>query len=196
MKLLLAIVLVVAPSYASRLASPKPADPDENPEGYWNTGWNCGQSAESYSVTISVVDPVAAFSKVDAAMVAAGAPSQMASILRYGRDQNGEGVRQAHYMLPLKAGEKAAKKIWEVGELTNYSVSRQDIPEMVKAIDERIDALSKELSDAAIDRMPAARHFLKSRQGGLRETRIACLRGADQSSVMVAVQPKLQPKKR
>lgn len=196
MKLLLATVMIGVSAFASRLAPPQSSDPDANPEGYWNMGWNCGQSAESYSVTIVADDPATAFSKVDAVMVAAGAPSQTASVHHYGRQQNGEGARQAHYTLPLKAGEKAAKKVWEMGELTNYSVSRQNIPEMVRAIDERIDALSTELADEAIDRMPAARYFLKSRQGGLRETRAACLRGADQSIVMVAIHHKPKPLKR
>lgn len=171
-------------------ASAQPADPETNPEGYWNRGWNCGQSAESYSVTIQVDDASAALLKIDALMVSAGAPSQLAAMTQYGRFQNGSAVRQAQYSLPLKAGEKTAKKVWDFGDLTNYAVGRHKTDDSIRGIDERIKLLEKELSAQEVESLPAARYFLKSRLAGLRQNRASCEGGQDRSSVAVTIQEK------
>ena len=202
MKLVLsaALALVPAPVFAFMSAPvvAQPSDPDANPEAYWGRGWNCGQAAENYNVTIAVDDPAAAFSLVDAAIVAAGGRNQGGfgeAYFRSGGDDD-RRPRQAQYLLPLKAGEKAAKKIWDFGELTSYSVNRQDPADSLKGIDERIGLLDKELKEPGIDRMPAARYFLKSRLTGLRQAKEGCLKGAGLSAIIVAIQPKPQPKKR
>lgn len=176
-------------------ASAQSNDPETNPEGYWNRGWNCGQAAESFSVTIQVDDAAAALLKIDALMVAAGAPSQLAAMTQYGHFQNGSAVRQAQYSLPLKAGEKTVKKVWDFGDLTNYSVGRHKTEDSVRGIDERIKLLEKELSTQEVERLPAARYFLKSRLAGLRQNRASCESGQDRSTVMVTIQEKQKPAK-
>lgn len=189
MRLLLAAAFAMVPN---TLFAQK-EDPDANPEGYWNRGWNCGQAAESYSVTIVVEDAAAVFEKVDAAMLRAGAATQRANMSIYRSHPNTESGRQVQYSMPLKAGEKAAKTVWDFGELTNYSVSRHKAEDSIKAIDERIKLVQDELSDRVLDRLPAARYFLKSKLSGLRQIRASCESGIGRSTVLVNIQPKAKP---
>lgn len=171
-------------------AAQQGGDPDANPEVYWSRGWNCGQSAENYQVTITVDNPGEAFLKVDAVMTGAGAITQSANYSGY--QENGS-MRQMQYSLPIKAGEKAAKKVWELGELTSYSVNRVKTDDSIRAIDERVRVLEKELADPAVEKLSAARYFLKTKLASLRQAKESCVRGADRASLTVGLQPKAKP---
>lgn len=170
----------------------QPADPETNPEAYWNRGWNCGQSAANFNVAIQAEDAEAAFLKVDAAMVAMGAASQAGSNGMSIRYSGGEQIQARHlqYSLPVKAGEKAAKKVWDYGELVSYSVNHVKPEELAVGIKERISRLEKELEDDALARLPSARYFLKSKLSSMRQVLAQCERGVDRASLTVSIQPK------
>lgn len=164
----------------------------DNPEQYWNRGFGCSQTAENYNVALKVVDIDATAVKIDAMMTAAGAPSQvgMNNNVYYG----GGGqmrTRQMNYSVPMKAADKLAKKLMDMGELMNYSLNRQNSGDSLKQIEERIAVLEGELANAAaLSKMPSAAYFLRSRLNNLKQSREVCLAGVSRSSISVNLQPK------
>lgn len=176
----------------SALAYAVPPELTSNPEQYWGRGFGCGQAAENYSVTIQVADVESAFSRLDAMLVAAGAGSQSGGRQVYASPGRGGGPRkhlQATYLLPLKSGEKLAKKIWDLGELTNYSVNRSGDEQTVKPIAERIGVLEAEVEalGSAGGNYPSAMLFLRSRLGQLKQQKAQCDVGRDKSSINVSL---------
>lgn len=165
---------------------------NDNPEAYWNRGFSCSQTADNYSLTLRVneVDPVA--SKVDAVMTAAGAPSQIGT--NYNAYFGGGGQqrgRQLNYSVPMKAADKLAKKLMEMGELMNYSMNRQNSGDALAQIEERIVVLEAELANVgSLAKMPSAAYFLRTRLNGLKQNRDVCLAGASRSSISVSLQLK------
>lgn len=168
-----------------------PAELQANPEGYWNKSFSCAGSAEHYEMTLVVEDAPAAAAKVHSVMTAAGGTNAnggtSASINSFGYDNLRGNTFQ--YFVPLKVGEKSAKKLWDLGELMNYSVRRQAPEDAVKAIDERIAAVEEELevTESIGEKIPTARYFLKSRLSSLRQQRGTCENGANRSIISVSV---------
>ncbi len=162
----------------------------DNPESYWNRGYGCSSSAENYNVTLRVGDVDAMATKIDTMMTAAGAPSQMGTNNNYfnGNQQRG---RQMNYSVPVKSADKLAKKLMDMGELLNYSLNRQNNGDNLKLIEERIAVLEVELANEnALEKMPAAAYFLKSRLTSLKQNRESCVAGTSRSSVSVNLQAK------
>ncbi len=165
----------------------------DNPEQYWNRGFGCSQTAENYNVTLRVAEVDATAAKIDALMTAAGAPTQMGMNhqMYYGGAGGQQRGRQMNYSVPMKAAEKLAKKLMDMGELMNYSLNRQSNPDSLKHIEERIAVLEGELANAsALAKMPSAAYFLRSRLNGLKQSREVCLAGVSRSSISVNLQPK------
>ncbi len=162
----------------------------DNPESYWNRGFGCSSSAENYNVTLRVGDVDTMAAKIDTIMTAAGAPSQMGTNNNYynGNQQRG---RQMSYSVPLKSADKLAKKLMDMGELLNYSLSRQNNGDNLKLIEERIAVLEAELANgSALEKLPSAAYFLKSRLTSLKQSREGCVAGVSRSSVSVNLQAK------
>lgn len=164
----------------------------DNPEAYWNRGFGCSQTADNYSIVLRVaeVEPVA--SKIDAVMTAAGAPSQMGT---NNNTYNGRGDqqrgRQMNYSVPMKAADKLAKKLMDMGELMNYSMNRQNSGDSLAQIRERIAVLEAELANVeALAKMPSAAYFLRARLNTLKQNRDSCLTSVSRSSISVSLQPK------
>lgn len=191
MLVFLSLFLGVAPDvWASRLSLP--ADVASNPEGYWGRGFGCGQAAENYQISVEVPDLEAAAAKAETLAIAAGAPSR--NSMHDGNSSHGDGrarrYRQIGYLLPAKAADKVAKKLMDVGELTNYQLNKQ--AGQKDGIEERVALLEKELSEnkAALERMPAATHFLTSRLKSLKQTLSACEQGVSKASITLTLMEK------
>ena len=162
----------------------------DNPELYWNRGTACSSNAENYNVTLRVDDVDAMAARIDTIMTAAGAPSQMGSNNNYYRN-NQQRSRQMNYSVPMKAADKLAKRLMDMGELLSYSLNRQNNGDNLKQMQERIAVLEGELANAsALEKMPAAAYFLKSRLTSLKQSRDVCIAGASRSSLLVVLQGK------
>lgn len=165
----------------------------DNPEQYWNRGFGCSQTAENYNMTLRVEEVDAAAAKIDAQMTAAGAPSQLGinNQMYYGGAGGQQRGRQMNYSVPIKAADKLAKKLLDMGELMNYSMNRQNSGDSLKQLEERIAVLEGELANAAaLAKMPSAAYFLRSRMNQLKQNREMCLAGATRSMISVNLQPK------
>ena len=78
-----------------------------------------------------------------------------------------------------------------MGELLNYSVNRQNNGDNLKQMDERIAVLEGELvNTSALEKMPAAAYFLRSKLTSFKQSREACVVGASKSSISVNLQSK------
>lgn len=163
----------------------------DNPEAYWNRGYGCSGNAESYNVTLRVADVDASAAKVDALMTEAGAPSQLGNNAYYAYNGGGQPRgRQMGYSIPAKSAEKLAKKLTDMGELMNYSMNRQNGGDALKQIEERIVVLEGELANTeALEKMPSAAFFLRSRLASLKQSREVCMAAGSRSSISVSLQP-------
>jgi len=186
---LLMTALLVGAAIAARAQMPKVTLKD-NPEAYWNRGFGCSGNAESYNVTLRVSDVDAMAGKVDGMMTEAGAPSQLGNNAYYYNGGGQARARQMNYSVPAKAAEKLAKKLTDMGELMNYSMNRQNGADALKQIEERIAVLEGELSNAAaLEKMPSAAYFLRSRLTSLKQSREVCMAAGSRSSISVNLQP-------
>lgn len=160
----------------------------EHPDAYWNRGFGCSQTADSYNVTLRVGDVDAMAARIDAFMTDAGAPSQMGTNNNFysGGAQRG---RQLNYSVPIKAADKLAKKLMDMGELINYSLNRNQSGDSLAQIEERIAVLEGELKNGdALAKLPSAAHFLNAKLKSLKQSREVCLAGATRSSISVNLQ--------
>jgi hypothetical protein len=159
-------------------------------DNYWNRGFGMAQAAETHNVTLRVKSIDEMISKVDALMSAAGGTGY-GSGNTYTNNHNGSAqkYRQMSYTLPLKAAEKAAKKAFDLGELMNYSMNRNQ-GDMKKQVDERVAQLEKELGEnkAALEKMPAAKYFLSSKLEQLKKVQESYETSASKGMVTVTLQ--------
>jgi hypothetical protein len=187
-----ALLIAVAGTVRAQMSKVTPKD---NPEAYWNRMIGCSGSAESYNVTLRVTDTDVVAGKVDALMVEAGAPSQLgAAMYSYSYSNRPDGAqpraRQMSYSVPVKSAEKLAKKVSDIGELINYSMNRQNGGDAMKQLEERIAVLEGELENKdALEKMPSAAYFLRSRLNSLKHSREVCKAAGSRSSISVVLQP-------
>lgn len=165
----------------------------ENPEAYWNRGFGCSQTADSYNVTLRVGDVDSMAAKIDVLLTDAGAPSQMGqSNSGYYGGQGGQGrMRQMHYSVPIKSAEKLAKKLMDMGELINYSLNRSQSGDSLAQLEERIALLEGESKNAeALAKVPSAAHLLNAKLKSLKQSREVCLAGTTRSAISINLQSK------
>lgn len=161
MMVFLSLVLAVVPTaWANRVL--RAAVDESNPEAFWGRDFGCSQAAENYQIALEVNDLEGTAAKAESLAVAAGAPARVG--MHDGNNQDVYGAsrryRQVNYLMPSKSAEKFAKKLMEVGELTNYQLNKQGAD--AKPVVERIEILQKELSEnqSALERMPTAKFLL------------------------------------
>lgn len=165
---------------------------ESNPAAYWGRGFGCSQAAENYQISMEVGDLDAAAAKAESAAAAGGAPPRMS--MHDGNTQDGYGAvrryRQINYLMSVKTADKVAKKLMEIGELSNYQLNKQGAD--LKPLSERIAILSKELSEnaAALERMPAAKHFLTSRLNEFKQSLSCSEQGASKAAVNLTLMGK------
>jgi hypothetical protein len=186
--------LASAQRYGDRFSD---ASPTNNPEAYWNRGFACSQSAESYNVSLRVDDVDEAATKIDSLMIAAGGTTTSGNTY-YNGGQDGAQVRnrQMTYTVPSKNAERTAKRLMDAGELVNYSLNRQNNGDTLRQINERIKVLEDELKSGAdaLKSMPAATYFLRSRLSSLRQSQAACGQGTAKSGISIMLQGKPAPR--
>lgn len=191
MKVLLVLILAAGQNAFASRAYRGNAD-ESNPDSYWGRGFGCSQAAENYQISLEVADLDADGAKAEAVASAAGAPVRHS--MNDGTTQTGNGVtrryRQVSYIMPAKSAEKVAKKLMDVGELTNYQLNKQGGE--LKPLNERIEILEKELSEnqAALERMPAAKYFVSSRLKSLKQALSTCEQGASKASINLTLMEK------
>ena len=191
MRFSFALVLALAQAASASRINRGMVD-ESNPDAYWGRGFGCSQAAENYQISLEVADLEAGGGKAESLALAAGAASR--NSMHDGNTQTGDGVnrryRQVGYIMPAKSAEKVAKKLLEVGDLTNYQLNKQGAD--VKPLNERIDILEKELSEnqAALERMPAAKYFITSRLKSLKQALATCEAGASKASITLTLMEK------
>lgn len=167
-------------------------DDESNPQAYWGRGFGCSSAAENFQISLEVGDLDAAAAKAESAAAAGGAPPRMS--MHDGNTQDGYGAlrryRQINYLMPLKTADKVAKKLMEIGELSNYQLNRQGAD--LKPLSERIAILAKELSEnaAALERMPAAKYFLTSRLNEFKQSLSCSEQGASKAAINLTLMGK------
>jgi hypothetical protein len=147
------------------------------------------QAGDNYSVSLRADEVDALARQVDAVMLKSGATLTGDNRNGFNQSYNGESRRviQLNYTLPSDSAEKAARKLLEMGELTSYSLNRQNNKEIQQQVQERIGILERELANnkAALTEMPAATYFLTTRLRSLQGSRDAYQRSASKSSISV-----------
>lgn len=191
MKLILSLLLVSAATdvHARKVSW------DGGGDNYWNRGFGTSAAAETHNVTLRVKSIEATILKVDALMAASGG-SMHGSGNTYTNNYNGTNLkyRQSSWLLPLKAAEKVAKKVFDLGELVSYSMNRSSNDQKTQ-VDERVAQLQSELSEnkTALEKMPAATYFLTSRLDQLKKVQESYEMSASKGQVSVTLQEEAKP---
>ena len=172
---LLALLLAV-PAAAEK--SPLEAD---YPDGYWDREIvNYGRQGENYNLTLATEDPAAARGAAEGILKAAGGKllsfndmSSFASGMGGGMDPSMMRMRAAYsmsYRVPDTKAAATAKKLMELGRLTQYSTGSPYGVTQTKEADERVAKIEKEKKDnaTALKTMPIARALLESKLKRLR----------------------------
>lgn len=163
--LLLALVLSSCASAALAQNAPWP-------DGYWERQYGHGQPwSVLYMVNLKVDSPAEAREKaVKLLEQSGGRPSQSGAYGGYGRSGQ---FQQVSYFVPADKAEKAAKRLFTLGDLQQFSAQKGGGSTQLPEIREKIAALEEErkAGAASLERLPIARTLLSSQLAKLTQAR-------------------------
>lgn len=181
MRFLLLLALSSCASAAFAQAAPWP-------DGYWDRQYGYGQPwSVLYMVNLKVDAPAEAREKaVKLLEQSGGRPAQSGGYGGYGRSGP---YQQLSYFVPVEKAEKAAKRLFSLGDLQQFSTQKAGAATQLPEIREKIAALEGERKTGAaeLENLPIARTLLAAQLAKLTQARDSLEAGAGTALVNVTL---------
>lgn len=162
--------------------------------GYWDRGYATGNmSAVIFNLSIKVDDLTKAESAVTKRLTKAGGSLQnMNNNSGYYGDAQAAAkriVKNISFTLDSSKGEAAAKGLFDIGDLQQYSSSQQAAASQLEEIRAKLKQVQEELSTHAdeLKKMPIASYFLEQLQSRLTNSQDAYVSGLKRATINVAL---------
>lgn len=164
------------------------------PDGYWERQYGYGQPwSVVYMVNLKVDAPAEAREKaVKLLEQSGGRPTQNGAYGGYGRSLQ---YQQVSYYVPIEKAEKAAKRLFSLGDLQQFSTQKAGAATQLPEIREKIASLEAERKAGAakLESLPIARTLLAAQLAKLTQTRDSLEAGAGTALVNVTLSDASSP---
>lgn len=163
------------------------AESGSYPDGYWDRQYGYAQQwSVMYNVSLKVQSPSSAREEAVRILEKAGARPAQGGF--YGFQRPGQAV-QISYLIPVDKAERAAKRLFDLGDLQQYTNQKMGMTAQLPEIQEKIEALQSEMKEntAALERMPIARTIETSQLNRLAQARDATEASAGTAIISVAL---------
>jgi hypothetical protein len=163
------------------------ADPASFPDGYWDRQYGFSQQwSVIYSVSLKVQSPPDARAQAIKLLEKAGATPAQGGYFGFSRP--GQAAQFA-YLIPIERAERAAKSLFDLGDLQQYTNQKIGSADQLPEIRDKISALESELREnsAALEHMPIAKTLETSLLGRLTQARDAAQASAGTALISVAL---------
>jgi hypothetical protein len=179
---------------AAALAAPAaPAAETKFPQGYWERGYpQQTVPAITINMTIEAADLEKSAARIEKILTHEGASRQDGRDERfyYNSGQNGAQSRKTlAFRIKASRARSAAKALFDVGDLLQFSTNRQDVSRQLDEIKSKLKAVDEESRSHSkpLEEMPISSYFLTQLHDRLSKAEDAYESGRDSATIFVTI---------